>query len=329
MSLSPDSRLRRRVLAGLAALAASTAMPGGLTGCSRVEPLTIGIHTWIGYETLFLARTFGWLPTTAHLHEGQNATDSLQALSTGQVEAACLTLDEVLRARGLGVPLQVVLIFNVSAGSDKIIVREGITTPEDLFGRRLGLERHALGEVMLASFLRANQLQAMDLELVDLSPDQQLAAWQAGAIDALITYEPTASHLLRAGGQVLFDSRRLPDTIVDVLAVQPERVRRQRTVLEGVIQAHFRSLEHLRNHWQDALYRIAARQGVPVGDVELALAGVQLPSLAANHSYLAFTDERLLRSARFLQEVMAARGISVDAGPLTDLLTPMYLPRQI
>jgi NitT/TauT family transport system substrate-binding protein len=69
----------------------------GLVGCSKSQPLKTGIHPWIGYESLYLADEFGWLPQTVELVKGQAASDSMTGLLAGELDAAALTLDEALR----------------------------------------------------------------------------------------------------------------------------------------------------------------------------------------------------------------------------------------
>lgn len=156
-----------------------------LAGCSSGKQIGLGIHPWIGYETLYLARDFGWLPSSVTLIEGATALDSLGALRAGRAAAACLTLDEVLRARAEGVPL----------------------------------------------------------------------------------------------------------------AVLPDRARGAKSDLRNLIDAHFKGLEHLRLYRQDAIHRIAGRQNMGVDEVTRALAGVALPTLAANRSLLSSSNPRLTKSA--------------------------------
>lgn len=76
-----------------------------LAGCAPRKPLRVAAHPWVGNETLFLARQHGWLdPTWVRLVETPTAYASLHLLRVRMVEAASLTLDEVLRARALGLP---------------------------------------------------------------------------------------------------------------------------------------------------------------------------------------------------------------------------------
>lgn len=317
---------RRTFLAHLATFSSLVAAPW-LSGCASSRPLVVGIHPWIGYETLNLAHEFNWLPDGVQLHDGKDQRDSLAALHAGQIDAACLTLDETLQSRAGGVPLTVALVFDVSAGADVVLAGPAIRNLADLAGKRLGLEQNAVGALVLGKLLDAAGLPASALMLVDLPMDRQLAAWQNGEVDAVITYEPTASRLLHKGAHKLFDSRQMPDTIFDVLAVRSDRAKDRRAVLDALVAAHFRGLAHLQTNRQDAIYRIAARQGISPDEVQQALAGVVLPSLAANREYLAARDGRLIRTAKMISTLMLQRGLLKREDTLDGLITSAWLPR--
>ncbi|WP_418139890.1 ABC transporter substrate-binding protein [Oceanimonas smirnovii] len=310
---------RRQFLAGLAGLAL---LP--LAGCRFTGPLRVGIHTWIGYETLYLAQNLRWLPAGAELISGTSATDSLAGLRNGELDAACLTLDEVLVARSLGLPLQIALVFNVSAGADMLVARPGIHSLQQLEGKRLGVESTALGALMLNRVLNKAGLPRAAVQTVELPPAGQLAAWQQHKVDAIITYEPTASRLLELGGVNLFNSRELPDTIFDVLAVRTDSLMFK--PVEALIAAHFKALEHVRSNRQDALYRIAARQQISPQQVKQALAGVMLPGLAANHRYLDHGASRLALAGQQLHEIMLNNGLLAQPDVQEKLLSSRWLP---
>ena len=174
---------RRRFLMLMGGLACVPWFPG----CTLEEPqpVSIAAHVWPGYEPMFMARSEGWLNAKqVTLFETHSATESLQALAAGRVEGAALTLDEVLRARAKGIPLTVVMVFDVSAGADMLVARHGIKRLADLKGKRIGYEQGAVGSLMLSEALLAASLSKEDVKLVSLPVDKQYAAWQNGQIDA-------------------------------------------------------------------------------------------------------------------------------------------------
>ena len=153
-----------------------------------------------------------------------------------------------------------------------------------------------------------------------------MEAWRAGHIDAAITYEPMATLLQREGAVRLFDSRQVPDTIFDVLAVRTDRISGNQSALEAVVLGHFRGLSHLTRNREDATYRIAATQGISYAEVRLALMGVRLPSLRANRELLAAPSGRVMQAAATLSTLMTKEGLLAHEDKLADLSRSSWLP---
>lgn len=304
---------------------------GLLPGCQEPppSPLRLAAHTWIGYEGLFLARQTEWLdPQLAQLTETASATDSLRALEQGTVDAAALTLDEVLRARAKGTPLSIVLVFDISAGADALLARPEISSLKDLAGKRVGVEDGALGALMLSEALHKAGLNPDQVQQISLTPEHHLEAWRRGEIDAAVTYEPVATQLQELGAQRLFDSREIPDFVVDVLAVRTPTLKAkgcERSV-HHLIDAHFRALEHLHTSPDDFAYRTAAHLKLPAEEVRNAFRGLVLPDVANNHRLLSGPRPALLDSAhRIAAELFRDQLIPANA-TLDALLNADFLP---
>ena len=301
-----------------------------LGGCGpqQAHPIAIAAHVWPGYEPMFLAEREGWLdPTHVELVPTANAVDSLQALKAGRVDGAALTLDEVLRAREEGLALSVVLVFDISAGSDQLVARPEIASLADLRGRCIGFEQGALGELMLTESLRAAGLSRDDVMLMPLAVNRQPEAWDAGEVDACVTYEPIASQLIDRDAQRLFDSRQIPETIVDVLALRTEVLdRTHRDALRALVKAHFSALDYLHRNPQDAAYRMAEHMGLPVTAVLPAFKGLLLPDAQHNRRLLAGAEPPLLLTARRISALLAEAGLLEGRDDWAELIRADFLP---
>jgi NitT/TauT family transport system substrate-binding protein len=323
---SPVVVLRRAVLAaGVDVILAPV-----LSGCDWLsdQPVAVAAHVWVGYEPMFLARERAWLnDSQVQLLRTRSASESISALRSGKVQAAALTLDEVLTARASGLALTVVLVFNVSMGADMLVARSPFKRLADLKGRRIGYEASSVGEVMLYEVLKAANLSRQDVSLVKLPVDQQLEAWQHQFLDAVITYEPVASQLLATGAVRLFDSRQIPGTIVDVLAVHHDALDRAHTsALRHLIAGHFRALDHLLRSPQDAAYRMAPHLNLPASAVLLAYKGLMLPTAVSNYRLLAGAQPELLATARMVMPILVDNGAIKQADTLVNLIRADYLP---
>ena len=154
--MNPDRRNILRTLSAAAMLPLLNAC-----GAQQAKQLVIASHVWPGYELMFLARREGWLPAESlNLLETASATGSLAALAEGRADGAALTLDEVLRARADGIRLTIILVFDISAGADVVLARPNIHTLADLSGKRIGVEKTALGALVLYKLLAAAGLPA-------------------------------------------------------------------------------------------------------------------------------------------------------------------------
>lgn len=316
------SRMRRRFIQALPLSAGLACLPA----CGTPS-LRLGVHPWIGYESFYLARSLGALPSQIQLTETRNASESIAAIQSGAVDAACLTLDEVLHVRGNGPSLTVIAVLDMSAGADVVMASTGIKEWSDIAGKRIALEASAVGELMLLKLLEAANVARSEVTLIDLPPEKLPDAWAAQEIDLAITYEPTASRLAAMGAQRLFDSRRLPETIFDVLAVRADQRDRLHPALRALLRAHFAGIGHLRVNRPDALHRIASRQQISLESAQKALAGVVIPDLERNRILLQ-AGSSLQRAATALSELMSARAMLAHPDALENLLDGRYLPEQ-
>lgn len=294
------------------------------------KPITIATHVWVGYEQMFLARSEGWLDEKqVQLLETNGATESLQALAEGKADGAALTLDEMLKARAAGLPLTAVMVFDISAGADMLLVRPGIKRLLDLKGRRIGFEQGLVGELLLGEVLQTAGLSKQDVTLIPINADQHRKAWERKQLDAIITYEPVASKLQLQDAVKLFDSRQIPDTIIDVLAIRNAVLDASHaSAIRHLISAHFRALHHLHTNPQDAAYRTASHLGLPAAHVLAAYKGLVLPDISNNFRMLAGTSPALLDSADRLSATMVRAGLLKQQDTLSSLINANYLPTQ-
>ena len=316
--------MERRHFLSIAALAPLA----GLLGCAGREPLLrVSGITWVGYEPLFLARELDLLPPERiRLIDSPSNTNSLMQLASGEVEAATLTLDEFILARAGGIPVRVGLVFDTSRGADVVMCRPGIRSVGELAGRRIGVEETAAGALMLRKSLEAAGLAPDDVIRVPLIGGEQVAAYRAGRIDAVVSYEPYASRLESLGAGRLYDSSAFPGLIVDVLAVHEGAVDRQPHALKALLAAHFEALGVLKANPGRAYAMMASRLGLTLEETHRAFEGIELFDIATNRRWLAPPAQPLRDAAAAVARIMQSNGLIDDIPPLESLATARFLP---
>lgn len=269
----------------------------------RKNRLIVGAHPWIGYESLFLAQDFSWLPEKVEIRQTTSARETLQLLQNGTIDAGALTLDETVHLLEFGIPIQIILVLDISAGADAIVAKESFDlNRENLLGKKIAVEKRALGEFFLRKFLKHYGVKIEELEILDLSPADQLSYIKK--FDIAVTYEPYVSLFENEGWVRIFDSRNLPDTIFDVLVIQKDINFWQKLLVADLVKAHFQALNHIRLNQIDATHRIAARRGTSLAIVRNSLMGVYLPNEAGNHFYLSekkFLVDSLMEIAQIME----------------------------
>ena len=315
---------RRQILKALAA-AGAVALVGG---CEQREPLLrVGTNTWLGYELLHVAEQQGVLDSArVRMVRMGSATLVVQALAAGQLEAAGLTLDEVLSAIADGIPLRVLAVFDFSQGADAVVARAGLTTPAAMKGKRVCVEKSAVGAVMLDAFLKFEGLAPTDLEIKYATVDEHVAEFEAGRADLVVTFSPVIEQLEKLGGKRVFDSTQVPGRIVDVLVATEGALKRNPQALRHLVATQFKMLEKMKTDPATLAPLLAAGLGMTAADVPAAYAGIDLPDLAANRTWLGGNPPRLRKSAEELQQVMLDAKL-LNAPPKLDALTdPTFLP---
>lgn len=325
-ALAHRASTRRRFLKWTAGIAVGGTVAGAIALRYGRAPIRVASHHWPGYEFMFLARDRGWLPATdVTFLETRTLVESHAAFREGRADAATLTLDQVIEAADGGMGVTVVLVFDVSAGADAVFARAPILKLADLKGRRIGAEPNALGRLMTGKVLAVGGLRREDIVLVPLSGPHD-AQWQAGTLDAIVTYEPYAS-MIEAGGAVrLFDSRDMPQTIFDVLAVRTDRLTGRAAQIQTLVRGHFRALEAWNTNPIDTAYRLSRHHAMSADAVAAQFRGLALPDIDHNRHLLGAPAAELHQA---LEEIRVA--LEMPAATRRRLVAhlrfePTYLP---
>lgn len=293
---------------------------------SATIPLIVGTNVWPGYEPLYLARDLGLSDGSVRLVEYASATEVIRAFRNNLIDAGALTLDEVLLLRESAVDVRIVLITDVSHGGDGILAKPEIESLAHLRDRRVGVERTALGAYVLMRALQTVDLNTLDVRLVQVEADGHRMAYLDGLVDAVVTFEPIQSHLLKEGARKLFDSTQMPGEIVDVLVVKNSAILEKAKQVQSMVVSWFKALTYLAENQEDASRRIAKRLGLTPKEVLTAYDGLKMPNESENWHMLDNTNASSLsltanKLANFMTEVKLLQGMP----DLENLLSPQFL----
>ncbi len=317
---------RRKFLTSLSALAVSH----WLNGCaSQNRSLNIASGIWQGYEFLFVAQRQQWLQQHAlKIQEFPSNAGSIRALTAGVVDGAALTLDEVLRLQHAGLPLTIVLVFNVSNGADVLLATPPINNIQQLAGKRIGFSKGTNADLLLALALQQADLSINDVTLVNVAFGEHYDSWQKHQIDALVTYNPVKDKLLAQGANNIFSSAQVPNKIIDVLAIRTEVAANPNyhAQIKTLVDLHFRAQQTWQQRPSTVSIMMAKHLGVSTDKLSASYEGLILPDIAENQRFLTAKDSILLSGAEQLLEPMSQFGLIKQSNLATMQFTDRFLP---
>ncbi|MFD5204079.1 ABC transporter substrate-binding protein [Streptomyces sp. NPDC058375] len=134
------------------------------------------------------------------------------AFVAGSVDLAAIGSSPV--ARGLSAPLnipyEVTWVLDVAGDNEALVARNGskVSSVKDLEGRKVATPFSSTSHYSLLAALDRAGVDASKVQLLDLEPQDILAAWTRGDIDATYVWLPTLEELKKTG-KVIVSSREL------------------------------------------------------------------------------------------------------------------------
>lgn len=307
----------RLVLGSLAVLFASA--------CSEVAhgPLRVGVEPWVGFDPLVLAQDRRVVdPAVVRIVELGSGSETARNLRNGLVEAAALTLGEALRLAEEGLALKIVAVLDVSHGADAILVDPSIRDSADLRGKRIALEESAVAAMLLDRVLADGGLDAGDVQVLHAEASYHESALRSGRANAVVTYEPMKSRLVASGYGVVYDSRRMPDEVVDVLVVRAEVLAARVQAVDTLVSAWAAGLAELRAAPARAATLLSSGIELTPEEYLAALDGIRFVDLADSVDMLSGQPAPLARRGARLADTLLRLGLIRTPPDWATLLAP-------
>jgi NitT/TauT family transport system substrate-binding protein len=269
------------------------------------KPLLIGTCDWPGYEPLHLAMEKKYISkSSARIIEYPTSDGTILGLRNDVIDIGALTLDEAIDLKSTGVDLKIILVMDISNGGDAIIAKPGIKKIIDLKGKRVGVETTTIGKYFLAMALKTAGLKLSDITIVHVPVTEGIRAFKNNKIDAIATYEPVKSKLIKLGYIKIFDSKKIPNTILDVLAVKSELLKTRKAELKNILAGWFMALDNIKNSPDESISIMANQENIPVNMFKISLEGIILPDLAKNLSLFSRTPSKLFLIAQQIKKFL-------------------------
>ncbi len=252
---------------------------------ARAE-VKVGVSDWTGWVAWYVAQDQGFFRkygADVKLVWFANYSDSISALSSGQLDANSQTWSDTLGPIAKGLPLKVVLVNDNSAGNDALMVGPKIKAFADLRHHTVALEQYSVSHFVLYTALARNGLTPNDVTVVNLSAGDAAAAFMSGRVDAAVVWNPWISQIQKSGkGTALFTSAQMPGLIPDLLVAQERSIQSKRKDFIAMTRAWFDTEAFIRTQPDRAVAIMSKVVGMAPDQYRVFLPGTHFFDAAAN-----------------------------------------------
>lgn len=207
-------------------------------------PLRIAVNLWPGLYPAAIAQEQGFFAkhnVNVKLIYYNTYTDTYADLVANKIDGLSAIVGDMLP---INIQKNIQFIFPVDAsdGADELLAGESIKNVSDLKGKRIGVNSGTYGELFLRTFLKQNGIAVTDIKLVNIHADNAALAFP-DQVDAVHTYEPYASDVVKKGGHILFTSSQTPNLVLGMMTFPTKLIKERREDIQAFTDAWFEAVD--------------------------------------------------------------------------------------
>jgi sulfonate transport system substrate-binding protein len=191
--------------AGLAALLGGWSN-AGRAAAVQLRDATLRVGTYKGGDSYYFNEAgVANIPYKTALAEFAAGNLIVEALSADSLDFGSMSEIPPIFAAAGGAPLKVIAVLRGDVNNQVVLVpkNSAITGPAQFKGKRIGYARSTTSHYFLLKLLKENGLSFKDIEPVALAPQDALAAFQSGQLDAWVIYGLVVELAKNQGARVL------------------------------------------------------------------------------------------------------------------------------
>ena len=264
------------------------------------KPLQVGITSWAGFDIVRYAEVseiFKQRGLQVKLVQFENQQDSGRAVMRGVLDAAFVSLWDVMQVdQGDGQP-EVLLITNISAGADGIVAQPEIKSVKNLPGKKVGAKLGTVNHLILLEALKANQIKPADVQILDYSNEVAAEKIEAGEIDAAVLWEPMLGETAnKIKGNIVHTTKQVDSLVIDALMSSTNTVKQKNAELKQFMLAWLDVMHAVETQPQKVFEAVGKKIGQSGDNFASDYSGLKKGDIALNQRM--FAPQGRLQSAK-------------------------------
>ena len=289
------SRLFRFLPLACVVLTITIALNSCVGNRDTLRSLKVGLNTWPGYQVALYAQATGLF----HDHDldvdfvwFSNQQDNIRATMRGAQDASFVPLSEVMQVDRTEDRPVFVLVVDISSGSDGIAARPEITSVEDLKGKKVSAKFSTVSHLILLEALQAHQIDAKDVDIVDVSNEHGAELLKKGQVSASVLWEPILANTAQTvQGKVIYHTGDVDSVVIDGLTTRSRLLKTKQSELVDFVEVWFEVMDALEADPKSVFAVVAKQLGISPETFAEDYSGLKKGDLAMNRRM--FTEGRL------------------------------------
>ena len=191
----------------------------------------------------------------------------ITAMTSGSIDVALAGTTAAATAIASDLPIQVIGIHDVIAESESLVAKEssGISELADLRGKRVAVPFGSTTHFALLQALSDEGIPQEDVRILDMQPQEMVAAWDSENIDAGYVWEPSLGQMVSNGGKIVLTSKDLLDrgiVTADLIVATEEFVENHSDLATNYVRAIDDSVEFYRSNPDESATLVAEEIGL-------------------------------------------------------------------
>ncbi|MBL7251526.1 putative urea ABC transporter substrate-binding protein [Alloalcanivorax sp. C16-2] len=174
--------------------------------------------------------------------------ESINQYTAGQYDGCTMTnMDALTIPAAGGVDTTALIVGDFSDGNDGIILKDK-SKLADIKGQNVNLVELSVSHYLLARALETVGLSERDVDVVNTSDADLVAAYQTDDVSAVVTWNPLLSAITeQPDAHLVFDSSQIPGEIIDLMVVNTDTLKANPKLGKALAGAWYEIMENMRD----------------------------------------------------------------------------------
>ena len=134
-----------------------------------------------------------------------SGTEVINAMASGSIDISLNGSSPTAAGYSRGVDLQVIYIYDNINDAEALVVNDKVGAPQDLKGKTIAVPFGSTTHFHMMFALEQLGISPREVNVIDMSPPDMVAAWERGDIDGGFVWDPALGRM-KATGHVLLSS---------------------------------------------------------------------------------------------------------------------------